>query len=416
MNDVACARKERVDCRLLLECMRADLEGLPCASLPALVSEVSDNWGTVRETARRHGLLPVLCRFIAEAPPSLVPGGLQAAALSDLRVNVARGLSAVGEFLRVAEALTRSRIRALPFKGPLLGACLYGSPCLREFSDLDILIDRRDAPRAGAVLSGCGYTPEKPWRAGRNGLHVAWRSAVGSVAVELQWDLGRRWQLTPAAGLPPLDFGCLWENRTYAKVCGLLVPGLGPEDLLIVLCVHGSRHNWCRLVWILDVALLLRRHPDLDWGRVLQMAARFNCRRRLHVTLDLASSLFGVELPEPVRRTALRDPAAAAVSANVRRRVIPVEASGPADAGVRDSAECTEDLDRVALFASVHEYRRDRLRIWLCFLRDRMRPDAGARPSILAPLDWLIRVARLLRKYGPQPAIRLLRLLRAQAL
>lgn len=76
--------------------------------------------------------------------------------------------------------------------------------------------------------------------------------------------------------------------------------GLCPEDLLILLCVHGSKHAWEQLKWVCDVAELVRRRPALDWSRVLFQAGEWRCRRLVLLGLAMAHSLFDTAVPRTI--------------------------------------------------------------------------------------------------------------------
>ena len=50
-------------------------------------------------------------------------------------------------------------ITAIPYKGPALALQVYGDLKLRSFVDLDVLVRRSDAARAGTLLAARGYRP-----------------------------------------------------------------------------------------------------------------------------------------------------------------------------------------------------------------------------------------------------------------
>ena len=64
-----------------------------------------------------------------------------------------------------------------------------------------------------------------------------------------------------------------------------------PEDLLLVLCLHGSKHCWERLAWICDVAELIGANPELDWNEIMRRSAALNIEKAVMLGLDLASEL-----------------------------------------------------------------------------------------------------------------------------
>ena len=81
----------------------------------------------------------------------------------------------------------------------------------------------------------------------------------------------------------------------FAKKTSLLRVDLpwvmAPEELLIILCVHGSKHAWERLKWVVDVAELLRSQR-LNWKRVFSTATKWKCRRMALLGLAFAMGLW----------------------------------------------------------------------------------------------------------------------------
>ncbi|MCA9471117.1 MAG: nucleotidyltransferase family protein [Nitrospira sp.] len=49
------------------------------------------------------------------------------------------------------------------------------------------------------------------------------------------------------------------------------VRSLRAEELLLILCVHGSKHVWEELKWVCDVTELIRAQ-QIGWMRLLQLA------------------------------------------------------------------------------------------------------------------------------------------------
>ena len=56
----------------------------------------------------------------------------------------------------------------------------------------------------------------------------------------------------------------VFGRSQVVSVHGKDVPTLSNEDLLIILCVHGSKHYWKRLSWIFDIAKLIEAQ-SIDW-------------------------------------------------------------------------------------------------------------------------------------------------------
>jgi hypothetical protein len=114
----------------------------------------------------------------------------------------------------------------------------------------------------------------------------------GSVFIEIQAEL-QTWELS----FWP-EFDEVWGRCKHVTAEGTTIPSLAAEDLLLTLAVHGSKHMWRRLSWVVDVVALLHGNFDFDWQLTLRLAERWHCKRRLLCCAALADRLYGLPLPE----------------------------------------------------------------------------------------------------------------------
>jgi putative nucleotidyltransferase-like protein len=112
--------------------------------------------------------------------------------------------------------------------------------------------------------------------------------------VEMHWAFTR--QYWPV----PLDLAHVWARPALVALAGTSVSTFPPEELLFILCVHGSKERWTLLKWVCDVAALLHTHQILDWGRVMEQARTAGGVRMLLLGLSLAHALLGATLPQDV--------------------------------------------------------------------------------------------------------------------
>ena len=203
------------------------------------------------------------------------------------------------ELIDLLREFNQAAIAALPFKGVVLSAALYHDLTLRTAGDLDFLITHSDLQAATDILIARGYrrvTPKIPAHQQKfsdNSEESFLRDSDGMVA-ELRWKLGLQ-KFTRDLGL-----NWLWPKRTTTLVAGAEIPNLDAESMLIVLCMHGAKHVWSRLIWICDVAQLLFTHPNLNWPAVLKESKRLGLDRTLSLGVMLAHKISGIEIPQPV--------------------------------------------------------------------------------------------------------------------
>lgn len=272
---------------LLLHCARAEVSAARAIEVRALVAAGLD-WDRLLALAARHGLRALLHRHLTRIAAEAMPAAALATLRDYVQKNSAFGVLFTGELLRLLAALEDRGVEALPFKGPAMAQALYGHLALRQFCDLDILVRERDVWRASAVLEAQGFAADTAVPDGRRaGLlrqdYVRlFRRDGGRTIVELHW------AVAPRAFAVRFDGDAVWSRLTSMTLQGRTVRMPAAEDLLLMLCVHGSRHNWDKLEHVATIAELVRRHPALDWPAVWQRAEAMHCHRMVAFALLLA--------------------------------------------------------------------------------------------------------------------------------
>jgi len=176
----------------------------------------------------------------------------------------------------------------------------------------------------------------------------------------------------------------VWPRRRTATLAGAGVPDMSPEIKLLMLCMHGSKHAWSRLIWICDVAQLLRVSPELNWKEVIREARKSGLWRALALGVLLAHRVAGAAVPQAILRRFERDSAACNLAKHVQETLF-VEPGGIPEGTVPYNIQLLGFRDRTRLFLS------------LAFLRPNERDLAAfPLPKPLYPLYYLVRPFRLL--------------------
>ncbi len=267
------------------------------------------DWSKLTAVGARHGLLPHLFHRLGGLPDLDLPRQTRV----DLwarhawldRHNEAMA-AALGEILT---ALAARDIAAVPFKGPVLALEAYGDLAAREFADLDLLLRPRDLAPAQEALGGLGYVPEytlapaqeAAMLRARTQYHVLLFHPERAVAVELHW------KSDPDHPVEA-DTDAWWASRPRLDFQGSEVLAFTPSELLLVLCIHGSKHHWSRLAWLADVAALLGKGAAFDWHWIRARAVELGASRRLALGLHLASSLLEAPIPPEIAAWAAQVP------------------------------------------------------------------------------------------------------------
>jgi hypothetical protein len=310
----------RPENQLLLCCARTTLDPGIADQIRSLLREEID-WAYLLRTSGRHGVAPLLYRSLNATNTEGVPQDVMGRLRERFHTNSRRNLFLTAKLLEILDALEERDIPALPYKGPVLATFAYGNLAHREFSDLDLLLNDKDILKAKEVLSSLGYRPRDQMTEAQEAAFLRYErqyefaSADGTM-VELQWEV------TPRYFSFPLDHEYARERAVSVSLGGRTVQTFSPEDLLLILCVHGPVHCWSRLGWICDVAELVQASGGLDWERLIGRASAFNSKRMLLLGLYLANQLLGMDLEMKIMREALADAAVEALTADVCERLL----------------------------------------------------------------------------------------------
>jgi hypothetical protein len=348
------------------------------------------DWSKLLQRAERHGLIPLLYGYLVQTPAGSVPATVLDPLRDRFDNNGRRSLFLTGELLKCLDVLNGHGIPAIPFRGPVLAAIAYGDFALRQFDDLDLLLHEQDACRARDLLVSLGYQSEFQLNRAqeaaflRSQSHFKVTRDAGLLNVELHWRMAEDYFSFP------LDVQQLWQRLEVVSVAGRDIKTLSAEDLLLTLCVHGAKHLWARLQWLSDVARLIDARQEMDWGWVMDQAAALRSERMLYLGLLLASQLLGATLPTLVLDRIQMDAAVEPLARQVCRWLF------------TDRSGSWRPLKQGRFHLQARERWQDRMRYCLRLALTTTPGDWAAvhLPSILFPLYYVLRPARLLVSYG----------------
>jgi hypothetical protein len=350
----------------------------------------SADWDSVFALAERHCVIPLVYRALSGEGRNVAPRAVLNRFTRAYVANAAQSLRLTGELLRLLEILESDKIPVVPFKGPVLADLLFGNVSLRQFADLDILVRETDLLRAKRLLIADGYSPEFDLEGKAEQEHIRFehalqfRRADAGFVIELHWRFGSRNQVFPVCAR---DAWTRLETRSFQ---GRPIRSFSREDLLLYLSVHGAKHGWGRLEWIVCIGELLRISASLDWDALRERAARSGALRTLNLALLLAGNYSPLQLPEAFEKRVSEDKPARQLARQIRERLFLPEPEHSCQQGFRHAfylraRERWRDRTRIVFHSLVrvpHPYARD----WELFRV----------PASLSFLYYLLRPIRLL--------------------
>jgi hypothetical protein len=383
-DDAICPEKQ-----LLICAARTRLDDAMAHRISQLLHAPLD-WEYVLNEAVEHSVGPLLDMNLRSTAPNAMPAAEQERLRLLCRANTVRCLFLAAEVHKVLQVFREQGIVAIPYKGPVLAEQAYGSLTLRDFDDLDIILPQRDVPKAHEVMLGLGYQARFPKIAADRSVNALvpgeynYRDEKRRAMVELHTELTlRHFPVRP-------DLDRFAQRLVPVSVASQDVVTFAPEDLLSMLCVHGSKDFWERISWVADVSELVQRPSAFDWDAALRTAEYLGAERMLNLGLELAAQLLQAPIPVEIRQRTQSDTAAAALAREIVARL------SNRNPGHLTMGERLRYRRRMV---------RGNLAGWLYTARLAAAPaeedwEALRLPGVFSPLYLALRPLRLLHKYG----------------
>ena len=383
-ENLACPEKQ-----LLSYCARTQITPEIAAGIRKILAGPVD-WDYLLWEAEENSITPLFERHLSAVAPGAAPPTAQEQLKKTCRANTVRCLYLTAELINILRLFQSQNIPVIPYKGPVLAAQAYGDVALREFEDLDIILRQSDIPKAHEIVVSLGYKPKFDWILSPGAAaslvpgEYNYRDEARRAMVELHTEITlRHFPVKP-------DLDAFIRNLTPVKLSDRDVLTFTAEDLLPMLCIHGSKDFWERLSWIADLNELVQSHPALDWDRVLRFAQPLHAARMLNLGLALAVTVLGLSLPPEVSARVHSDHVAGQVAGEVRERLM---------------ARPFRTLDAAGRFRFRKRMLVEKLLGWRYAMRLAVVPSEDdwqmvRLPGALAPLYIALRPLRLLQKYG----------------
>jgi hypothetical protein len=294
----------RPEHQLMVGCARVTVENPE--TIRKLAQKAID-WQYLFQHSYQQGVMPLLYRNLDKHCADLVPPESLKSLRQTFFSNSQHSLLLTRELITIFQLLHDHGIAAVPYKGPVLAAAVYGDVALREYGDIDIVVQQADILAAEALILKQGYRPKDAMTDAEKAAFLRSNHEHNFTYIHTQTHimLEVHWRITPrfTSLIEPKHF---WQNLQPATLAGAPYLNLSLEDWLPILCVHGSRHRWERLTWLCDIAEILRSHP-IDWPTVIARSQVLVCRRMLFLGVLLAHTILDAPLPQPILKQMTAD-------------------------------------------------------------------------------------------------------------
>lgn len=288
--------------KLLIACCQTELSQTNIKFIHSYVNDAQLPVDTLINLANQHGILPLVYKSIKKINKDF-PLTSQNQLLQKLKLHyqsiVQRNMLMSAELIHITNLLKDHSIEVIAFKGPTLSHMAYGDITLRQYSDLDILIPEKHLFDAASILETHSYQLYGSINFLKDPTWIALSKDMMLIHNKKKIILEMHWRLFHNTFAKHSNTINLWNKTETIKINQNNILTLNKNLLLAYLCIHGSRHLWERIEWIVDIDRLIKT-KEIEWNEVLHIAKQFQSKTMLQLGISLSKRLLNTILPDTI--------------------------------------------------------------------------------------------------------------------
>lgn len=304
--------------RLLLLCSRTKVDDLTSKKIESLINPELD-WDHLVEMANRHRLMPLLYVNLNSICPEKVPEEVLENLKEEFHENARKNLLLTGELVKVMKLLENNGINAIPFKGPVLAYSIYDNIAYRQFSDIDILINKEGALNVKKIVQSLGYEL-KPDIIVKDSIYMKLFSEYTFVNRNNNLIMELNWNFEGISFSFHSNPNFLFNDLEKVEINDYKFKSFQSINQFLMLCIHASKHFWMRLSWICDIHEFLQ-NKNINWDEILEKSEILGVKRIVLINIILAKELFGLDIPSQILYLLPHDLKIMSITQNIKKMI-----------------------------------------------------------------------------------------------
>ena len=196
--------------------------------------------------------------------------------------------------IEIQALLQNNNIPFLLIKGLALNQILYGAKLIRPSLDIDFLVSIDQVFEIDQLLISAGYkqlSPSFPIKKQQQKVllenfdQFLYQHPIARVSIEIHWRLFRN------KNILPLTFQELWQEKQIVKIGNCAFHTMGNAQYLAYLLLHGFQHAWERLMWLVDIDLLIKKTSVQDQNNFIALYKKYGFEKQVAICFSLMKLL-----------------------------------------------------------------------------------------------------------------------------
>jgi hypothetical protein len=210
----------------------------------------------------------------------------------------------VKEALKISQTLTNADLPALIIKGPILSLQLYGSPTVREYTDIDIVVDTQNFLKVNQTMNTLGYyaDPESQIAQFSNSEdahhyiqkphHIIYKNPSHPYRIEIHNKL-----FVGSSFSEEYNLQHIVSRTETLHYKGSAYTAINKTDHLLFMIAHGTKHGWSQLHWVLDAAALLASQDSTLHTAIQKGCKQLHMEKHLVLMIHVVTALLPIPIP-----------------------------------------------------------------------------------------------------------------------
>lgn len=278
----------RPEDHILFICARQDFGSAHLQKLSNLCQAQDIHWDMVLETAKQHAVAPLVYTNLIKYPTAEL--GIPQSILEKFKLlylsNVIRKRKTAEIAERLFELFAERSIDVMLVKGAALNfSHVYDQPWYTVSKDVDLVIRPKREDMSEDDRREIITVIEKI-----NHQRVHFKEHI-------EYDFFEHHDVT-MNNVIPVNSERIWQDAPSIRIGDHNVFVMSPEDLLISVAINSCRKRYFRLKSILDIAEIIQKYPDLDWGNLSSKAHEYQCNDIVYTAFLVTQKTLGCDMPE----------------------------------------------------------------------------------------------------------------------
>ena len=257
----------------------------------AFINSHSIDWALFLALTQRHRVLPMVYHNIHHWNINVpIKNDLKIASLQHTK----NALQQTALLLEINKLFQENNIECLHFKGPTLSYLLYQESSLRQYRDIDLLIEKKDIQKSIALLIQNGFELKTPYFK-KEYLNIRYQLYSKdhlfekyNCQIELHWSLSDLFNNKINQSF--------FSNKKTILLHHQSIQILDEPYYLSYLMLHGCCSGWTRLHWLIDIVDFIKTH-SIDWQKIKNIMEMAGYSKALDEVIELLFLFFSIEIP-----------------------------------------------------------------------------------------------------------------------